>query len=143
MPQLPTFGEAGFKNYEAALWYSLLAPAKTPKPVIDKLNAAVVEALKTPEVQSRLAKQGFETRSPRRPSSKQLLEQGPAALGTPGQRTQAQDRAMSAGAAMQLDNPLLEHLGMQLVEWRPGPMHAWRSRSRRGISTARPACKAA
>jgi tripartite-type tricarboxylate transporter receptor subunit TctC len=74
LPQLPTFGEAGFKNYEASLWYSLLAPAKTPRPVIDKLNAAVVEALKTPQVQERLTKQGFETRSSTPEESKQLLD---------------------------------------------------------------------
>ncbi len=75
MPQLPTFGEVGFKNYEAALWYSLLAPAQTPKPVIDKLNAAVVEALRNPDVQARLAKQGFETRTSTPAEARQLLEQ--------------------------------------------------------------------
>lgn len=74
LPLLPTFGEVGFKNYEASLWYSLLAPAQTPKPVIDKLNAAVVEALKTPEVQARLAKQGFETRSSSPAEARQLLD---------------------------------------------------------------------
>lgn len=74
LPQLPTFGEVGFKNYEAALWYSLLAPARTPKPVIDKLNAAIVEALKTPQLQERLTKQGFEARSSTPEQSRQLLE---------------------------------------------------------------------
>ena len=61
LPALPTFGEAGLKGYDAELWYCLLAPVKTPKPVVAKLNAALNEALKTPRVAEQLAKQGFET----------------------------------------------------------------------------------
>jgi tripartite-type tricarboxylate transporter receptor subunit TctC len=61
LPQLPTFGEAGLKGYDAELWYCLLAPAQTPKPVIAKLNAALVQALQTPKIAEQLAKQGFET----------------------------------------------------------------------------------
>jgi len=63
MPDLPTFAEAGLAGYDAELWYSLLAPAKTPKAVVDKLNAALVSALKSPEVMKQLAQQGFETRT--------------------------------------------------------------------------------
>jgi tripartite-type tricarboxylate transporter receptor subunit TctC len=63
MPNLPTFAEAGLTTYEAELWYSLLAPAKTPKAIVDKLNAALVAALTSPEVQSQLTQQGFETRT--------------------------------------------------------------------------------
>ncbi|HSV58984.1 MAG TPA: tripartite tricarboxylate transporter substrate binding protein [Variovorax sp.] len=61
MPELPTFAEAGFKGYDAGLWYSLLAPAKTPAPVVVKLNQAMVAALKDPAVAKQLAQQGFET----------------------------------------------------------------------------------
>jgi tripartite-type tricarboxylate transporter receptor subunit TctC len=61
MPDLPTFGDAGMTNYEASLWYSLLAPAGTPKPAIDKLNAAMVAAVKDPAVARQLEQQGFET----------------------------------------------------------------------------------
>ena len=63
MPELPTFAEAGLKDYDAELWYSLLAPAKTPKAVVDKLNAALVAVLKSPEVMSQMKQQGFETRT--------------------------------------------------------------------------------
>jgi len=63
LPAVPNFGEAGMKDYEAGLWYSLLAPAKTPQPVADKLNAALNEALKDPAVAKQLAEQGFETRA--------------------------------------------------------------------------------
>lgn len=61
LPLLPTFGEAGLKGYEAALWYCLLAPAQTPKSVVTKLNAALNQILKTPKVVALLARQGFET----------------------------------------------------------------------------------
>ncbi|MNN21843.1 Tripartite tricarboxylate transporter family receptor [compost metagenome] len=60
MPDLPTFAEAGIAGYDAELWYSLLAPARTPKAVVDKVNAALVAALKSPDVAGQLEKQGFE-----------------------------------------------------------------------------------
>jgi tripartite-type tricarboxylate transporter receptor subunit TctC len=63
MPELPTFGDAGLKSYEAGLWYSLLAPAGTPKPVVDKLNEAMAAALKDPAVTKQLQQQGFESQS--------------------------------------------------------------------------------
>ncbi len=62
MPDLPTFAESGLPSYDAELWYSLLAPAKTPKAIVDKLNAALIGALKSSEVTSQLTQQGFETR---------------------------------------------------------------------------------
>jgi tripartite-type tricarboxylate transporter receptor subunit TctC len=63
MPELPTFGDAGLKNYDASLWYSLLAPAKTPPAVVARLNEAMVQALNDPAVAKQLAQQGFETQS--------------------------------------------------------------------------------
>lgn len=63
MPDLPAFSEAGLTGYDVGLWYSLLAPANTPRAVVDKVNAALTEALKSPEVAERLTKQGFETKS--------------------------------------------------------------------------------
>jgi tripartite-type tricarboxylate transporter receptor subunit TctC len=75
LPQLPTFGDVGLKNYEAALWYSLLAPAKTPKAIVDQLNAAVVQALAQPQVRDRLTQQGFEPRTSTPAQARQLLDQ--------------------------------------------------------------------
>ena len=75
LPQLPTFGDAGFKNYEAALWYSLLAPARTPPAIVEQVNAALVQALAQPAVRERLVKQGFEPRSSTPAQARQLLEQ--------------------------------------------------------------------
>ncbi|RZL92785.1 MAG: tripartite tricarboxylate transporter substrate binding protein [Variovorax sp.] len=61
MPDLQTFGDAGMKGYDASLWYSLLAPAKTPEASVRKLNEAMVAALADPAVARQLAQQGFET----------------------------------------------------------------------------------
>jgi tripartite-type tricarboxylate transporter receptor subunit TctC len=50
MPDVPTASEAGVPGYEATIWLGLMAPTGTPKPVIDKLNAAVNALVKRPEV---------------------------------------------------------------------------------------------
>jgi len=60
LPEVPTIAEAGYKGFEASTWYGLLAPARTPAPVIARLNAEVNRALKTPEVRERLAAEGGE-----------------------------------------------------------------------------------
>ena len=41
LPDMPTFGELGFKGIEAALWYGLIAPAKTPREIVLKLNREI------------------------------------------------------------------------------------------------------
>jgi tripartite-type tricarboxylate transporter receptor subunit TctC len=45
LPDVPTIAEAGVPGYEAVNWYAMLAPARTPKPVVEKLNALTVEAV--------------------------------------------------------------------------------------------------
>jgi tripartite-type tricarboxylate transporter receptor subunit TctC len=50
LPNVPTFGEAGYPQLTASLWTGLLAPAGTPAPIIQKLNGALAETLKTPQV---------------------------------------------------------------------------------------------
>jgi len=59
-PDLPTMQEAGVPGYEVAGWYGVLAPAKTPRPIIDKLNVEIVRILHSPDVQGRLAADGSE-----------------------------------------------------------------------------------
>jgi tripartite-type tricarboxylate transporter receptor subunit TctC len=58
LPNVPTASEAGVTGYEATIWLGLMAPAGTPKPIIDKLNAAVNEAIKRPEIVKLWAEQG-------------------------------------------------------------------------------------
>jgi tripartite-type tricarboxylate transporter receptor subunit TctC len=59
-PDLPTIAEAGLPGYEVTGWNGLLAPANTPRPIVDRLNKAVVTALQSPEMQKLLAEQGLE-----------------------------------------------------------------------------------
>jgi tripartite-type tricarboxylate transporter receptor subunit TctC len=60
IPNVPTVAEAGVPGYAAENWYGLLAPAKTPKPVIDRLNKEVVAALKSPDVVQQLKDRGID-----------------------------------------------------------------------------------
>ena len=57
---MPTTTEAGFPDSDYNFWNGLLVPAKTPRPIIDRLHAEVQKALALPEVQAKLAPQGVE-----------------------------------------------------------------------------------
>jgi tripartite-type tricarboxylate transporter receptor subunit TctC len=57
-PDIPTVDEAGLPGYHVALWHGLWLPKGTPKPVMDKLHAAAVEALADPAVRARLEQLG-------------------------------------------------------------------------------------
>jgi tripartite-type tricarboxylate transporter receptor subunit TctC len=59
-PEVPAIAEAGVKGYDYASWIGLLAPAKTPQPIIARLNAEAVKALQTPEIKAILAVEGSE-----------------------------------------------------------------------------------
>jgi tripartite-type tricarboxylate transporter receptor subunit TctC len=58
LPDVPTASEAGVPGYEATIWLGLMAPTGTPKPVIDKLNAAVNAAIKRPDIVKLWTEQG-------------------------------------------------------------------------------------
>ena len=58
LPDVPTVTEAGVPGYEATIWLGLMAPAGTPKPIIDKLNAAVSAFVKRPEILKLWQEQG-------------------------------------------------------------------------------------
>ncbi len=60
VPELPTVAEAGLKGFEANNWYGLLAPAKTPRNVIDRLNKESFAVLNLPDVKDLLFKQGLD-----------------------------------------------------------------------------------
>ena len=59
LPDVPTMAESGLKGYQASAWFSMLAPAATPKPIVDKLNTAVNEIIKQPKFQELFAKQAI------------------------------------------------------------------------------------
>jgi tripartite-type tricarboxylate transporter receptor subunit TctC len=58
MPEVPTASESGLAGYEAGLLYGLVAPAGTPKPIVERLNKELAAALATAAVQKRLATEG-------------------------------------------------------------------------------------
>lgn len=60
LPNVPTVAESGFPGFEATSWMSLAVPASTPRDVVRKINAAVVDSLKDPEIRAGLSSQGWE-----------------------------------------------------------------------------------
>jgi len=60
MPELPTVQESGIKDFQVGIWHGMWAPKGTPKPVIDKLSAALQAALKDPNVVTKFADLGTE-----------------------------------------------------------------------------------
>jgi tripartite-type tricarboxylate transporter receptor subunit TctC len=70
LPDLPTVAEAaGLPGYELIIWFGLLAPADTPRPIVQRLNREVLRAIASPEVRDRFAQQGAS------PSAAQTPEQ--------------------------------------------------------------------
>jgi tripartite-type tricarboxylate transporter receptor subunit TctC len=61
LPALPTLAESGFPNFEATSWFGLLAPAKTPAPIIAKVYQQAVKIAAMPDVREKLAKLGLDT----------------------------------------------------------------------------------
>ena len=59
-PDVPTMSEAGLKGYEFDTWYGLLTAARTPRPIVERINRATADTLATPEVVQQLAAQGVE-----------------------------------------------------------------------------------
>jgi tripartite-type tricarboxylate transporter receptor subunit TctC len=60
LPDLPTISEQGLPGFEVFSWYGLVAPAKTPEPVLDKLRDEVAKVLKAPDMIARLHELGLE-----------------------------------------------------------------------------------
>ncbi|HKS64569.1 MAG TPA: tripartite tricarboxylate transporter substrate binding protein [Xanthobacteraceae bacterium] len=57
-PNVPTVAEAGVPGYEATIWLGVMAPAGTPQPIVDKLNAEIAKVINRPDVKDAWAKQG-------------------------------------------------------------------------------------
>jgi tripartite-type tricarboxylate transporter receptor subunit TctC len=60
MPEIPTVAEHGNPGYDAGSWFGALAPAGTPQPVIERLNAELVAILKDPALNAQLTRQMFD-----------------------------------------------------------------------------------
>jgi tripartite-type tricarboxylate transporter receptor subunit TctC len=59
-PEFPTIAEAGVRGYQHQSWVGMLAPAKTPRPVVTRLNAEVVRIVQTPDMKTLLLREGLE-----------------------------------------------------------------------------------
>ena len=60
LPNVPTAVESGVEDFVVSIWYGILAPAGTPRPIIDRLNAEIHKALASPDMKGRLAKSGVD-----------------------------------------------------------------------------------
>jgi len=60
LPDVPTISEAGVPGYESITWFGLLAPAKTPAPIVTRLHEALVKVVRTPEMKAQLELQGYD-----------------------------------------------------------------------------------
>ncbi len=60
VPDVPTIAESGLPGFETVSWHSILAPAKTPKPIITRLHSELVKMLAQPDVRERFASQGLD-----------------------------------------------------------------------------------
>jgi tripartite-type tricarboxylate transporter receptor subunit TctC len=61
MPEVPTVAETIQPNFRAGVWFGLLAPAETPRAIIDKLNVETVRVLQTPDFKAKLIEQGAQS----------------------------------------------------------------------------------
>jgi tripartite-type tricarboxylate transporter receptor subunit TctC len=81
LPDIPTFDEAGMKGFQVGAWHGLWAPKGTPKPVVDKLVAALNQALKDPAFASRMTDLGAEVMPAERATPKALADHVKAEIG--------------------------------------------------------------
>ena len=74
VPDVPTMIESGVPNFEAVGWYMVLVPARTPAPIMARMQAAVAEALAQPSVRERLTGDGAEIVASKPEDAKRFLE---------------------------------------------------------------------
>jgi tripartite-type tricarboxylate transporter receptor subunit TctC len=80
LPDVATMIEAGVPGYEMTSWYAIFVPAATPRDIVSQLNAAVVSAVASPDLQERLRKLGSEPLSSSAEQMTQRLQKDAAVL---------------------------------------------------------------
>ena len=60
MPDVPTMAESGFAGFDVSAWWGILAPANTPKPIVERMHAELVKVLQQPAVRDKLTQQGMD-----------------------------------------------------------------------------------
>jgi tripartite-type tricarboxylate transporter receptor subunit TctC len=60
VPDVPSFSEAGLPGFEVRSWYGLVAPAATPKPIVEKVSGELARIVSAPDMREKLSTQGVE-----------------------------------------------------------------------------------
>jgi tripartite-type tricarboxylate transporter receptor subunit TctC len=60
LPKVPTLQEAGIADYEASVWYGMVAPANTPKTIVDRLNSELIRSLRDPSIREQMINNDFD-----------------------------------------------------------------------------------
>jgi tripartite-type tricarboxylate transporter receptor subunit TctC len=74
LPDVPTIAEAGVPGFQATLWVGLMAPAGTPQPIVDKLNAEITKIVSRPDIKAAWQKQGAEPVTLTQPQFKAFMD---------------------------------------------------------------------
>jgi tripartite-type tricarboxylate transporter receptor subunit TctC len=74
LPDVPTLAEAGAPGFQATLWVGFMAPAGTPQPIVDKLNAEITKIVSRPEIKAAWEKQGAEPLTMSQPQFKAFMD---------------------------------------------------------------------
>ena len=74
LPDVPTIAEAGVPGFQATLWVGFMAPAGTPQPIVDKLNAEITKIVSRPDIKAAWQKQGAEPVTMTQPQFKAFME---------------------------------------------------------------------
>ena len=80
-PEVPTVREAGVPGFEFSTWFAVVAPAGTPRPVIDRLNAEIVKAATLPDIRESLGLQGYEVYASSAAQLDEAIRDGLARMG--------------------------------------------------------------
>ncbi len=60
VPNVPTIAESGVPGYDVTIWYGIFATGRTPRPILDKINAGFVQAIQSPDVRQQLTAMGLD-----------------------------------------------------------------------------------
>ena len=74
LPDVPTIAEAGVPGFQATLWVGFMAPADTPRPIVDKLNAEITKIVSRPDIKAAWEKQGADPVTMTQPQFKAFME---------------------------------------------------------------------
>ena len=81
LPDVPTIAEAGVPGFQATLWVGFMAPAGTPQPIVDKLNAEITKIVSRPDIKAAWEKQGAEPVTMTQPQFKAFMDAADRQMG--------------------------------------------------------------